>query len=92
MLPSVVGDRITVVQIAIYAAITAGVSLLPLAQGLVGWVYVGAAVVLNVLLLARSAKLVRQTDRANARSMYLYSMAYLALLFLALAVDRSVLA
>lgn len=92
MLPSVVGDRVTVVQIAIYAAITAGVSLLPLAQGLVGWVYVVAAVVLNVLLLARSVKLLRRADRSNARSMYLYSMAYLALLFLALAVDRSVLA
>jgi heme o synthase len=92
MLPSVVGDRVTVVQITIYALITAGVSLLPLVQSLVGWVYVAAAVALNVLLIARSLKLLRNSDRANARSMYLYSMAYLALLFLALAIDRSVLA
>ena len=92
MLPSVVGDRVTVIQIAIYALITAGVSMLPLAQGLVGWVYVAAAVALNVLLVGRSIRLLRNSDRANARSMYLYSMAYLALLFLAMAVDRSVLA
>ena len=69
MLPSVAGDRVTVVQIALYALITAGVSLLPLAQGLVGWVYVAAALGLNVLLIARSVRLLRHTDRANARSM-----------------------
>ena len=92
MLPSVVGDRVTVVQIAIYAAITAGVSFLPMVQHLVGWVYVGAAVLLNVLLIARSVTLLKKTDRSSARSMYLYSMAYLALLFLALAIDRSLLA
>lgn len=92
MLPSVVGDRVTVVQILIYAIITAGVSLLPLAQGLVGWVYTGSATLLGVLLVSKSVVLLRHSDRPNARSMYLYSMAYLALLFLALAIDRSVLA
>jgi protoheme IX farnesyltransferase len=90
MLPSVVGDGVTVRQIGLYAGITAVVSLMPLAQGLVGWVYVGAAVALNALLLARSARLWRHTTRETARSMYLYSMLYLALLFVAMAVDRAV--
>jgi protoheme IX farnesyltransferase len=92
MLPSVVGDRVTVGQILVYAVITAGVSLLPLAQGLVGWVYSASALLLGLLLIGRSVALLRRPDRPGARSMYLYSMAYLALLFLALAIDRSVLA
>jgi heme o synthase len=92
MLPSVVGDRVTVTQILIYAVVTAAVSLLPMAQGLVGWVYVSSALLLGALLIGRSILLLRRSDRPSARSMYLYSMAYLALLFLALAVDRSVLA
>ncbi len=92
MLPSVVGDRVTVIQVLIYAGITVAVSLLPLAQGLVGWVYTLSALLLGGVLLARSLVLLRRVDRPSARSMYLYSMAYLALLFLALAVDRSVLA
>ena len=90
MLPSVVGDRQTVAQILIYAAITAIVSLLPMAQGLAGGIYGVAAATLGVVLVVRGLRLLRNHDRSNARSMYLFSMLYLALLFLALAVDRSV--
>lgn len=92
MLPSVVGDRATVAQIFVYAAITAVVSLLPMAQHLVGWVYVVAALALNAVLIGRSVLLWRRSDRPNAKAMYLYSMLYLALLFLALAVDRTMAA
>ncbi len=92
MLPSVVGDRSTIAQILAYAAITAVVSLMPMAHGLVGWVYVVSALGLNGVLIGRGIHLWRRTDRPSARSMYLYSMLYLALLFLALAVDRTVAA
>jgi protoheme IX farnesyltransferase len=88
MLPVVLGDRVTVIQIALYAVLTAIVSILPLAQGLVGQGYVIIAALLNVILVARSAQLVRNTDRPHALSMYKYSMAYLFLLFLAMAVDQ----
>jgi protoheme IX farnesyltransferase len=88
MLPVVLGDRVTVIQIALYAVLTAIVSILPLAQGLVGQGYVIIAALLNVILVARSAQLVRKTDRSHALSMYKYSMAYLFLLFLAMAVDQ----
>jgi protoheme IX farnesyltransferase len=87
MLPVVLGERVTVLQIALYAVLTAIVSILPLAQGLVGIGYVVAAAMLNVLLIARSAQLARRIDRPRALSMYKYSMLYLALLFLAMAVD-----
>jgi protoheme IX farnesyltransferase len=89
MLPVVMGDRFTVLQIALYAVLTAIVSILPLAQGLVGNGYVIVAALLNIILVYRSAQLVRKTDRPHALSMYKYSMLYLALLFLAMALDQS---
>ncbi|MBC8101497.1 MAG: protoheme IX farnesyltransferase [Cytophagales bacterium] len=89
MLPVVLGDRVTVIQIALYAVLTAVVSILPLAQGLVGPGYVIAAALLNVILVMRSAQLARRTDRPRALSMYKYSMLYLALLFLAMALDQA---
>jgi protoheme IX farnesyltransferase len=89
MLPVVLGDRVTVLQIALYSVLTAVVSLLPLAQGLVGWYYVGAALLLNLVLIARSVKLYVKVDRPNASWLFHYSMVYLALLFLALALDKA---
>jgi heme o synthase len=89
MLPVVLGDRITVIQIAIYAVLTAIVSIVPLAQGLVGIGYVIAAIVLNLIFLGLSAQLFVRTDRPTASRVFHYSMLYLALLFLAMAVDSA---
>jgi protoheme IX farnesyltransferase len=90
MLPVVLGERVTVIQIALYAVLTAIVSTLPLLQGLVGMGYVVAASLLNLLLVVRSLQLLQAPDRPHALSMYKYSMLYLFLLFLALAVDSAV--
>jgi heme o synthase len=67
--------------------ITVGVSLLPVAQGLAGGLYAIPAVALGAMLVQQSWKLRRGTDRLSALKAYKYSMLYLALLFLALAVD-----
>lgn len=87
MLPAVVGDKKTVTQIILYAVITVGVSLMPVAQGLAGWLYAIPAVALGAMLVQQSWKLRRGADRLSALKAYKYSMLYLALLFLALAVD-----
>lgn len=94
MLPCVRGDRATVSQIVGYALLTVALSALPLllpgSNGrTVGWIYVGAAVLLNAMLLVRSYRLYQQPDQPHARSLFKYSMVYLALLFLAMAVDRA---
>lgn len=89
MLPVVLGERVTVVQITAYALLTAVVSLLPLTQGLVGYGYAGVAALLNGVLVLRSVQLLLHTDRPRAVSMYKYSMLYLALLFLAMAIDSA---
>ncbi|GAB4456551.1 MAG: heme o synthase [Armatimonadaceae bacterium] len=89
MLPVVRGERFTVIQIAIYAVLTVIASLAPLTQGLVGTGYAVVAVLLNVALLAFAARLFSGTDRPRALAMFKYSMAYLAILFVAMAVDSA---
>ena len=90
MLPVVKGDRNTVIQIGIYALITFVVSLIPFLMPQVGWIYAGTAVTLNVILLYLCLQLYRQTNRPRASKLFHYSMLYLAILFLMLAVDRAV--
>jgi protoheme IX farnesyltransferase len=89
MLPVVRGDKFTVIQIAIYAVLTVIASLAPLTQNLVGTGYAIVAVVLNIALLIFAARLFAGTDRPRALAMFKYSMAYLALLFIAMAVDSA---
>lgn len=89
MLPVVRGERVTVIQIAIYAVLTALISAAPLLQREVGMLYFVGAGLLNVLLIVQSIQLVRRTERPQALALFKYSMVYLALLFMLLAFDRS---
>lgn len=95
MLPVVRGVRATVVQIAYYTLLTIGCSVVPLmlqgrnGHSAMGTIYLATVVLLNAVLLVRSLQLYRQPDTAHARSLFKYSMVYLALLFLAMAVDRA---
>ena len=90
MLPVVLGERATVIQIALYALLTALISLMPLLLGELGLLYLAASLLLNALLLLKSLALYRRPERRTAVSLYKYSMLYLALLFAAMAVDRAV--
>jgi protoheme IX farnesyltransferase len=92
MLPVVMGDRATIVQIAWYAAVTIVLSAMPAVMGQTGSLYLWAAALLNIVLVERCLQLYLKRDRPRAGSLFKYSMLYLALLFLAMAVDRSVLA
>ncbi len=100
MLPVVQGDRNTTVQIGAYTIATIAISLLPFglhegglngSASSAGWIYLVAVVVLNAILTLRSIQLYQNPTRPRASSLFHYSMLYLALLFLALAVDRSVI-
>lgn len=90
MLPVVRGERETVVQIGLYSLLTIAVTLAPLWQPRVGWIYGSAAVLLNMGLVYMFLPLWRQVNRPRAFALFKYSMLYLALLFLAFAIDRSV--
>lgn len=89
MLPVVLGERVTVMQIALYAVLTALISLMPLLLGELGLLYLLLSLALNALLILKSLALYRQPERRTAVSLYKYSMLYLALLFVAMAVDRA---
>lgn len=89
MLPVVRGERATVVQIVVYALLTAAISIIPFFQSAVGMGYLVVAVALNLSLLARAFRLYRTPAPQTARALFKYSLVYLALLFLALAADRS---
>ena len=89
MLPVVKGERATAIQIGLYGVLTVAVTLLPVVQREAGTFYLWVAVGLNVLLLVRCYALLGDTRRPKAVSLYKYSMAYLALIFVAIAVDRA---
>ena len=94
MLPVVHGDRLTVAQIGLYAIYTVVLSVMPVFFGEVGLLYFVSAVALGAWLLVLSWRLYRHVmggqavERRVAVPLYLYSMLYLALLFVAGAVDR----
>jgi protoheme IX farnesyltransferase len=85
MLPVVRGDRETARQILLYSVVLVAFTV---AVGLwLGPVYTAAAVVLGGILLALAVLLRRDLSRARAQVLFHYSLAYLALLFVAAAVD-----
>jgi protoheme IX farnesyltransferase len=65
-------------------------TLLPVATGFLGAAYAVAAAGLGVAFTALAVRLLRSPSRRAALRLYLSSLAYLALLFCAMAVDRVV--
>ena len=95
MAPSVIGERATVMQMVMYAALTILLTVIPFVLQEFGIAYFLAALALNLVLALRVLRLfavVRsgaRIDRATALPVYKYSMLYLALLFLSMALDRA---
>ena len=94
MAPLVWGERQTMDQMLWYTVVLLALTVLPVAFGAFGWVYLASAVVLGGLLL-RGVLRVRSLDRRDeiwtkaAWWTYKYSLLYLALLFVAMVVDRA---
>ena len=91
MLPVVHGERATVIQIGIYSILTVLLCVLPLVQRQLGIVYLVGALLLNAMLLVRTLQLYQKPDHPHARGLFKYSMIYLALLFIVIAIDRAVI-
>jgi protoheme IX farnesyltransferase len=90
MLPVVRGEAETRRQIVIYSLILLAVSLLPVAGGLFGALYAASALLLGGAFCALALRLQARPSKPGALRLYLYSLAYLALLFAAMAADRVV--
>jgi protoheme IX farnesyltransferase len=63
------------------------VTLLPWAFGLFGGIYLVAALLLGSAFTAMALRLRRLADKRSALRLYLFSLAYLALLFAAMVLD-----
>ena len=92
MAPLIWGQRETRDQMLWYTLILLGVTVLPVAFGAFGVIYLAAALVLGAILL-RGVLQVRSSESwtAPAWTTYKYSLLYLALLFAAMVIDRRVL-
>ena len=91
MMPVVHGEAETRRQIVLYTTLLVVLTLLPVVFGFFGAIYAAAAVVLGGAFLTLSVRLQRRADRRSALRTYLYSLAYLALLFGAMVVDARLL-
>ena len=87
MLPVVRGDRATARQIVVYSLVLVAATLLPWAWGGAGPLYVVCALALGAVFVWLAERLRRDTTPRRAMILFHYSLLYLALLFVALAVD-----
>lgn len=92
MLPVVQGEAVTTWWILLYAASLVPFSVLLFLLGGLSLFYLAAAIALGLVFVGFAVRLVRAAAarrRALARATYLYSLLYLALLFVAIMVDSS---
>jgi len=87
MLPVVRGEDETRRQILLYTILLVTVTLLPAAFGMFGSLYLAAALLLGSAFTAMALRLRSRADRRSALRLYLFSLAYLALLFAAMVAD-----
>jgi protoheme IX farnesyltransferase len=91
MAPLVWGERETMHQMLWYMAILIPLTLLPVTFGAFGMIYLVSATVLGLVMLWSIVRTVRATAWTQpAWWSYRFSLLYLALLFVAMVVDRRV--
>jgi heme o synthase len=90
MLPVVDGEAETRRQILLYGWLLLAITALPVIGGLFGPVYAVSAALLDGVFLWLCLRLHRRADRRSAAILFHYSLAYLALLFAAMAIDHLV--
>ncbi|HEU4978416.1 MAG TPA: heme o synthase [Solirubrobacteraceae bacterium] len=87
MLPVVRGEGETRRQILLYTVLLYAVTQLPFCAGGLGLPYLGASLVLGGAFIAGAVRLYRRADRRAALQLYLFSLAWLAMLFAAMVID-----
>ena len=90
MLPVARGEPATRRQILAYSVVLVAFTVLPFLTGLFGALYLAAALVLGAGFIGLAAHLAARPSRAAAVRLHLGSLAYLALLFCAMAADRMI--
>jgi protoheme IX farnesyltransferase len=88
MLPVVRGESFTRQRILFYSVLLVAFTIVPVATGLFGGLYLAVASVLGIAFVAGALRLLRTPSQRAALQLYLGSLAYLFLLFGAMAADR----
>jgi len=91
MLPVSVGEAETTYQTLLYSLLLVMVTLLPFTFHMASWFYLFAAIVLGGQFLRLAWRMWQDYNKATSKRLYKYSQRYLALLFLAMAIDRMLL-
>jgi len=88
MLPVTHGDQFTQLHVLLYTIILSAATILPVATGMGGLVYLAATLLLDGVFLYFAYQLWRNYSDALAKRTFAYSILYLSLLFAALLVDH----
>src|SRR4051812_18091470 len=91
MMPVVHGEAETRRQIVLYTLLLTALTLLPFIFGFFGVIYAVFAVGLGAAFITLSVRLQRAADRKSALRTYLFSLGYLALLFVAMVADAQLI-
>ena len=89
MLPVIVGVEQTKKSIFLYTLLVTALTMMFFTTGVLGWLYLGISSVLGIGFIYFAWRLWRQPGIGGAKPLYLYSIAYLALLFLGIMVASS---
>ncbi|MGO9977276.1 MAG: heme o synthase [Solirubrobacteraceae bacterium] len=87
MMPVAHGEQETRRQILLYSLLLYAITQLPFCAGDLGVIYLVSSMTLGAVFLYRAWQLYRNPSRRTAIKLYLYSLAYLALLFGAMVLD-----
>jgi protoheme IX farnesyltransferase len=88
MLPVTHGAAFTQLHVLLYTFILLACTLLPVAIGMSGWIYLLSALVLNAFFIGFAVRLFKHYSDALAKRTFNYSILYLSLLFAALLIDH----
>jgi len=86
MMPVVRGEQATARQVVVYTLVLSAITVLPALTGTFPVLYLAAAGVLDAVFLVLALRLRRATTPGRAALLFHYSLLYLALLFVAVAV------
>ena len=90
MLPVVRGRNTTALNVLGYSVLLLALTVTPAAAGVFGLTYLVAAIVLGGMLCALAWRLLRAYSAVRAGVLFHFSLLYLALLFVFVAIDAAV--
>jgi protoheme IX farnesyltransferase len=88
MMPVVAGERETKRQMLIYTVLMIASTLAPSFLGVSGWLYLITASVLGAMFWQRTWRLWKTEGTEHAKPLFLFSILYLFMIFLAMIADR----